>query len=76
MYIKKENLLDLIDQQRINLAEVANLNLEDVAKIINNFQNPALLQVFSLENNEGVKLTATHNGEVYGFVTPEGDIFI
>jgi len=34
IYMNQRNLRDLIDQRRINLAEVANLNLEDVTNVI------------------------------------------
>lgn len=39
-YINHKKIQAIIDQQRINLADVEYLDLEDVAKIINNFENP------------------------------------
>lgn len=40
LYIDKEKTQALIDKRRINLAEVANLDLDSVAKVIQNFDNP------------------------------------
>lgn len=45
-YIKKEKVQNLIAEQRSNLAEVSHLDLNFVAKIIKNFENPK----FSMEN--------------------------
>ena len=42
LYIDKEKIQTLIDQQRKNLADVEYLDLEDVAKIVNNFENPEI----------------------------------
>ena len=39
-YLNQNKIEALINQQRINLAEVEYLNLNSVAKILNNFQNP------------------------------------
>ncbi len=47
LYADKEKLQTLIDQQRINLAEVDYLDLESVAKVLQIFENPKL----SEENN-------------------------
>ncbi len=41
-YLNKEKIQTLIDQQRINLADVAYLDLDDVAKVINSFENPTI----------------------------------
>ena len=41
-WLDKEKIQALIDQQRTNLAEVEYLDLEDVAKIINSFENPTI----------------------------------
>ena len=48
MYLNKEKIQALITQQRTNLADVSYLNLEDVAKIVKNFDNTK----FSEKNNE------------------------
>ncbi|MBQ4377074.1 MAG: strawberry notch C-terminal domain-containing protein, partial [Bacteroidales bacterium] len=40
LYIDKEKIQSLIDQQRTNLADVEYLDLDSVAKIVNNFKNP------------------------------------
>ncbi|MDE6516006.1 MAG: hypothetical protein K2L03_08215 [Bacteroidales bacterium] len=39
-YLHKEKIQTLIDQQRINPAEVAYLDLDSAAKILQNFENP------------------------------------
>ena len=39
-YLHKEKIQTLIDQQRINPADVAYLNLDSAAKILQNFENP------------------------------------
>ena len=41
-YLDKEKIQVLIDKQRTNLAEVEYLNLEDVAKVVENFVNPSV----------------------------------
>ena len=45
-YINKEKIQNLIAKQRINPAEVSYLDLDFVAKVIKNFENPK----FSMEN--------------------------
>ena len=40
-----KNLQEMIDKQRINPADVAYLDLEDVANIVNNFENPDISDV-------------------------------
>ena len=42
LYIDKEKVQNLIDQQRINLAEVDYLDLDSVANILKDFQNPTI----------------------------------
>ncbi len=42
LYADKQKIQALIDKQRTNLADVEYLDLEDVAKIVNNFENPTL----------------------------------
>lgn len=39
-YLHKEKIQTLIDQQRINPADVAYLNLDSATKILQNFENP------------------------------------
>ncbi len=41
-YLNKEKIQTLIDQQRINLAEVDYLDLDSVANILKDFQNPTI----------------------------------
>ncbi len=48
-YLNKEKIQALIDKQRINLAEVAYLDLDSVAKIVKDFENP----IIPRENNTG-----------------------
>ncbi|MGM9800337.1 MAG: hypothetical protein ACI30M_06610 [Muribaculaceae bacterium] len=40
LYLDKEKIQTLIDQQRKNLADVEYLDLDDVAKVVKNFENP------------------------------------
>jgi hypothetical protein len=40
LYIDKEKIQTLIDQQRTNLADVAYLDLDSVANVMENFENP------------------------------------
>ncbi|MBO7167760.1 MAG: hypothetical protein J6V61_03335, partial [Bacteroidaceae bacterium] len=40
LYLDKEKIQTLIDQQRTNLADVEYLDLDSVAKIVENFENP------------------------------------
>ena len=40
LYADKQKVQDLIDQQRINLADVAYLDLNRVNSILNSFVNP------------------------------------
>ena len=42
LYLDKKRIQDLINQQRINLADVEYLNLDSIANIIQNFENPIL----------------------------------
>lgn len=48
-WLDKEKIQTLIDQQRTNLAEVEYLDLDDVAKVINSFENPKLPEGESYE---------------------------
>ena len=49
LYLDKERVQDLINQQRTNLADVEYLDLNSIANIIESFENPTILQ----ENNTG-----------------------
>ncbi len=49
LYIDKERVQDLINQQRKNLADVEYLDLNSIANIIQNFENPIISRE---ENNE------------------------
>jgi len=40
LYVDKEKIQTLIDKQRINLAEVEYLDLDSVAKVVKDFENP------------------------------------
>ena len=42
LYLDKEKIQTLIDQQRTNLADVEYLDLEDIAKIVKDFDNPSI----------------------------------
>ena len=49
MYADKEKIQTLIDQQRTNLADVEYLDLDSIANIVKDFENPKL----SEENSSG-----------------------
>lgn len=55
LYVNKEKIQILIDQQRRNLADVEYLDLNYVAKVIKDFDNPTL----SEEKNEETRLKAS-----------------
>ena len=55
LYVNKEKIQILIDQQRRNLTDVEYLDLNYVAKVIKNFDNPTL----SEEKNEETRLKAS-----------------
>ena len=40
LYVNKEKIQDLIDKQRTNLADVDYLDLDSIAKVVENFENP------------------------------------
>ena len=42
LYLDKEKIQTLINQQQINLADVAYLDLDNVAKVTQNFENPSI----------------------------------
>ncbi|WP_257606392.1 hypothetical protein, partial [Gabonia massiliensis] len=42
LYLDKEKIQALINQQRTNLADVEYLDLDDVTKIVNSFENPTV----------------------------------
>lgn len=41
-YLNKEKIQALIDKQRTNLADVEYLDLDSVAKVVENFENPSV----------------------------------
>lgn len=51
LYLDKKRIQTLIDQQRINLAEVEYLDLNSVAKVVENFENPPIKEEKSDRNN-------------------------
>ncbi len=51
LYLDKKRIQTLINQQRINLAEVEYLDLNSVAKIVQNFENPTIKEGKSDKNN-------------------------
>ena len=54
LYGDKEKIQDLINQQRINLADVDYLDLDSVAKVLNNFENP---RIENVKNSNSLKDT-------------------
>ncbi|MEE1235450.1 MAG: hypothetical protein UHS50_07190, partial [Bacteroidaceae bacterium] len=55
LYLDKEKIQTLIDQQRTNLADVEYLDLDSVAKIVENFENPKV-------SKENSRLRITYHG--------------
>ena len=51
LYLDKQKIQELIDQQRTNLADVEYLNLDLVTKIINEFENPTIPEEKDVENS-------------------------
>ena len=45
LYLNKQKIQTLIDQQRINLADVAYLDLNLVESLLETFMNPSSLQI-------------------------------
>ena len=46
-YLDKEKIQALIDKQRTNLADVEYLDLDSVAKVVENFENPSVEEEIS-----------------------------
>ena len=46
-YLNKEKIQALIDKQRTNLADVEYLDLDSVAKVVENFENPSVEEEIS-----------------------------
>ena len=57
LYLNKEKIQNLIDQQRRNLADVEYLNLDSINNIIQNFQNPSVSEKNSEKNSGELKLS-------------------
>ena len=51
-YLNKEKIQILIDKRRTNFAEVTYLNLDSLAKVVQNFQNPPLKQQKIMEQSD------------------------
>ena len=75
----KKRVQTLIDQQQTNLADVAYLDLNSVAKIVEEFENPTLPEKINIELvkplEESIKEAVTEQakslGEAVEFVTAE-----
>ena len=63
LYLDKQKIQELIDQQRTNLADVEYLNLDLVTKIINEFENPTIPEEKNVENS--VKAQYSLQGAFY-----------
>ena len=50
LYVDKEKIQTLINQQRINLADVEYLDLDSVAKVVKDFENPSIEEEKSSSN--------------------------
>lgn len=60
-WLDKEKIQTLIDQQRTNLAEVEYLDLDDVAKIVNSFDNPTITD----ENSFDFRFRDGETGDIW-----------
>ena len=58
---RQEKIQDLIDKQRKTLADVAYLDLDSVANIVNDFENPKLSEV------NGIRFRTTYHGSASDF---------
>jgi len=85
LYLDKEKIQKLIDQQRRNLADVEYLNLDSINNIIQNFENPSLSakknenssmspiteeEITDLQNNEDTASEIVNNS-VFSLVTDQ-----
>ena len=61
LYLNKEEIQDLIDKQRMTLAEVEYLDLDSIAKLIDNFENPTAIEEerFRIREKEAPVKTGT-----------------
>ena len=57
LYLNKEKIQNLINQQRRNLADVEYLNLDSIDNIIQNFENPSVSEKNPKNSSEGVKFS-------------------
>lgn len=87
-YLNKKKIQALIDKQRINLAEVEYLDLDSVAKIVNDFVNPSITAEnedihFSIRTDEQrealfdkakAQFGLTNNFKVAGYMLPDGSL--
>jgi hypothetical protein len=62
-YLDKEKIQALIDKQQKNLADVEYLDLDDVAKVMENFENP---KIEDEKNAETEEETLQREGDGYG----------
>ena len=66
LYLNKEKIQNLIDQQRTNLADVDYLDLDSITKVIESFENPTI--------QDGILFREKELDEEYERVAPEADI--
>ena len=64
LYLDKERIQTLINQQRINLAEVEYLDLDSVAKLVKEFENPAIIEQKNAEKIKEHRLVGGNSGYV------------
>lgn len=57
LYVDKEKIQTLIDQQRTNPADVDYLDLDSVAKVVQNFENPSIQSAKTTENGRKYSLS-------------------
>lgn len=62
MYINKEKIQNLIDQQRTTLADVEYLDLDSIAKVIETFENPTETGKKLLDDSENIQESGQDEG--------------
>ena len=74
MYLDKEKIQALIDQQRTILADVDYLDLDSVAKIVENFDNPVKNDENLSEGDELFRRQKMFYHYTWGFAIPTSHI--
>lgn len=76
MYLDKEKIQALIDKQRKTLADVAYLDLDSVANVIKDFENPELFDedIRFSRSNSSFRLTEEDENNMVDINEEEGQV--